>query len=227
MIITKIIQKALETKGSYNIKTQGFSMQPTINEGESIELIKPYHLKPGDIILFEVQNTLVLHRIIEIYDQYIVTKGDNHDYSDHYISKKNIIAKTAKFFDDPKPSNTYNYKFKGITFVYWNIENISDKLVFHLKLYGINLVREQFPIDKIHLAVIPGAEKNCDVLKDYIDKYGSDNIALHFNAKISNTQRDGFLLLESFKDYFRIGTRISNFILDCEDSMFVVMGKLI
>ncbi|VVB78466.1 Uncharacterised protein [uncultured archaeon] len=73
------------------------SMKPTLDENSNgIRIIpkseKDIHL--GDIITFEQDNSLIIHRVIEIgNDQngtYFITKGDNNSINDGKIRFKNI-----------------------------------------------------------------------------------------------------------------------------------------
>lgn len=226
MIQAKIIKDIVKNKGSFNIVTQGNSMFPTIKSGEKVSIINPENLVVGDIILFEICNELVLHRIVEINEPYYVTQGDNHLYSDHYICKEQIIGKMdeKRNYQEIKQ---YDFKFKGLTFVYWNLELISDKLMLQLASYGIEVKKEMLLPDKINIAIIPGAEKNINDLKMLIDKHEAINLAIHFNANISNSPREGYLELSKFDGYFRIGSRISNFLLNGEESMLLILGSLL
>lgn len=73
------------------------SMMPLINEGaNSIEIIpgNPEQIHVGDIITFEQDNILIVHRVIETgYDAegwYAITKGDNSQGTDNKIRFEQI-----------------------------------------------------------------------------------------------------------------------------------------
>ena len=53
------------------------SMKPTLNMGDVV-IVGPVkgQIKPGDIISYERGGELVIHRVIEVEDRYLQTKGD-------------------------------------------------------------------------------------------------------------------------------------------------------
>lgn len=73
------------------------SMMPSINENSnSIRIVpgKPEQIHVGDIITFEQDNILIVHRVVELgYDMegwYAITKGDNTAESDGKIRFEQI-----------------------------------------------------------------------------------------------------------------------------------------
>ncbi len=74
------------------------SMEPTIETG-SLCFINKYadieDIKEKDIIAFKMNNgTLVTHRVVEITDSGIVTKGDNNEDADsNKVKKENFVGK--------------------------------------------------------------------------------------------------------------------------------------
>ncbi|MCJ7560827.1 signal peptidase I, partial [Candidatus Bathyarchaeota archaeon] len=73
------------------------SMEPAIPVG-GIVVIKPVDsetLKTGDIICFQLsEDTSVTHRIVNITDGGLVTKGDANDGPDQWtVKKENVIGK--------------------------------------------------------------------------------------------------------------------------------------
>ena len=226
MVQANIIKNIIKSRGSYSIFTRGNSMLPTIISDEKVTIIEPDNLIIGDIVLFEICNELVLHRIVEINEPYLVTQGDNHPYSDYYICKEQVIGKMEEKRNYKKNSQ-YNSEFTGITFVYWNMESLSNNLLFQLMSYGVEVEKETIIPNKVNVAIIPVAEKNINTLKVLINEYGSQNIAVHFNANISNSPREGYVELKEFNEYFRIGNRINNFLLSGEECMFLILGSLL
>lgn len=68
------------------------SMDPVLDENSNgIEIVaeSPEQLKAGDLITYELDNDLVIHRIIEIgYDDegwFCITKGDNNRAADEKV----------------------------------------------------------------------------------------------------------------------------------------------
>ncbi len=71
------------------------SMEPNIMVGDLV-IINTYDkdYKVNDIVTFvDVNNSLVTHRIVDIIEDTVVTKGDNNNTKDEAILKSSIIGK--------------------------------------------------------------------------------------------------------------------------------------
>ncbi len=70
------------------------SMESTIKTGETIIIYKNAEYNVGDIITFVSENNYVTHRIVEIHNDKVITKGDaNNTTDDEEISVDAIIGK--------------------------------------------------------------------------------------------------------------------------------------
>ena len=74
------------------------SMEPSIPVGSVAFIAKPNSIsdiKVDDVIGFTLDTqTMVLHRVAEVHDEYFITKGDANDTADEkYIYHKDIIGK--------------------------------------------------------------------------------------------------------------------------------------
>lgn len=70
------------------------SMEPTINSGELIIVSKEKKYKVGDIVtIFDNDKDIFTHRIVEITNDSVVTKGDANNLIDGIINSKNIVGK--------------------------------------------------------------------------------------------------------------------------------------
>ena len=87
------------------IIASGYSMYPAIRPGNPI-IIEPVKgcddLKPGDIIAWERDSDLVVHRLVHIYESdselYYITRGDATLISDNPVSF-NLIAGRVVFIE--------------------------------------------------------------------------------------------------------------------------------
>lgn len=92
------------------------SMKPTLNEGDIIITKEAKEINKNDIISFKIDNSVVTHRVFEIYKEngkeYYITKGDaNSDTDPELLDKENIegkycfkipfIGKIILFFQKP------------------------------------------------------------------------------------------------------------------------------
>jgi len=53
-------------------------------------------LEVNDIVVFKQEDYMVIHRIVEIEDQYVITKGDANNTVDAPIKKEDIIGQAVK-----------------------------------------------------------------------------------------------------------------------------------
>ena len=63
------------------------SMEPEFSKGDLLIVGEPDELKINDIVVFEDGSSLVVHRIIDIQDETLVTKGDANNVADEPITK--------------------------------------------------------------------------------------------------------------------------------------------
>jgi signal peptidase len=81
-------------------------MEPTLNIGNIvITKISTYEdIKKGDIVTYshnlDGKDIVVIHRVVEILNEGVITKGDNRqDNDDWIVPKENIISKTVANLD--------------------------------------------------------------------------------------------------------------------------------
>lgn len=66
------------------------SMEPEIATGDLVFVIKASKYEVGDVILFRSGNSCVLHRIVAIDGQEVITRGDANNTNDEPISTSDI-----------------------------------------------------------------------------------------------------------------------------------------
>lgn len=97
---TQVLKKDYTNFFGYTVfKVASGSMSPTINVGDIIiaEIKKDdKEYKPEDIVVFKQDNYIITHRIIDIDEENIITKGDANNAEDNSITKENIIGKVVK-----------------------------------------------------------------------------------------------------------------------------------
>ena len=96
---------------------EGKSMYPTIKPDQKFKILKTKNVKIGDIVVFEYKKNpnkkklkwkSVVHRIIKIKGNEIITKGDNKIYYDSSITFKNIVGKVIQIEDNKINTKYYN-----------------------------------------------------------------------------------------------------------------------
>ena len=72
------------------------SMEPTIKSGELLIIKEQKEYSPNDIVTFwDEDKFIVTHRIIELKDGLILTKGDGNDLYDNKVAISNIEGKVV------------------------------------------------------------------------------------------------------------------------------------
>lgn len=82
---------------------KGYSMNPFIRGGrDSVVLTKDENILPLDIVLANVGNTFVIHRIIAIDGDNITLMGDGNISGNEHCLRRDILAKVVKIIKDDK-----------------------------------------------------------------------------------------------------------------------------
>lgn len=115
LIILSINIPALQTINEnpeyfYASESIGISMYPTLKNGDVLIIQKntdpSFNVKVGDIIVFTYNDMYVGHRVIDVENNYVVTKGDANTFSEH-ITYDRIVGKI--FYNTNNPFETYIY----------------------------------------------------------------------------------------------------------------------
>ena len=75
----------------FNVETG--SMEPTIHVGDYIIVKKTKDVKKSDIVTFSKDDYFITHRIIDINDNEVITKGDANNLQDEPILRSDILGK--------------------------------------------------------------------------------------------------------------------------------------
>lgn len=71
------------------------SMEPELSKGDLIVVRKIDTLTINQIVVFQDEDSLVAHRIVDIGDDKIVTKGDANNVSDDPVDKSQILGQVV------------------------------------------------------------------------------------------------------------------------------------
>ena len=94
---TKVLGHAYANFFGYSIfEVQTGSMANTINPGDWSIIKLDKKIKLNDIVTYEVKGEYITHRIIEVYNDSYVTKGDANSAKDVPIKHNQIIGKVVK-----------------------------------------------------------------------------------------------------------------------------------
>ena len=67
------------------------SMEPNIKIGDYVIVSVNGGYDVGDVVMFKRGNSYIAHRVIEVFDDGIITKGDANDTEDKKISKNKSV----------------------------------------------------------------------------------------------------------------------------------------
>ncbi|HOW35249.1 MAG TPA: nucleotidyltransferase family protein [Candidatus Omnitrophota bacterium] len=98
--VIPLIKDGLDKKGTLDFEVTGQSMMPVFIPGDKIhgQRVAFEQLRCGDIVIFETQNQLTVHRIISLGNPFcVILKGDNVEKPDIPIARDNIIARISRF----------------------------------------------------------------------------------------------------------------------------------
>lgn len=71
------------------------SMVPYLNVSDIILIKDDLNYDVGDVVTYEKDNIFITHRIVDIKDDLITTKGDANDTNDVSINEKDIVGKVV------------------------------------------------------------------------------------------------------------------------------------
>ena len=88
-------EEVLEKDGELIFTNVGYSMYPLIKQREDIlRIVKTDTFKKGDIILYKSNvDHYVLHRILKIKKDKIITAGDHNPRKDKPITREQVLGK--------------------------------------------------------------------------------------------------------------------------------------
>lgn len=224
MNYSALIRNILLHKKKFTLPLKGNSMEPTFFEGDNAVVVPAEEIYLGDIILFEINGTIVFHRIVEMFGDWIVTKGDNHTYCDDLIHRSQVLGKYFQDLSMLNMSFLKKGKFDIIfsTHSYFLNETLQD-VIFSS---SINLSTNT-EVDKqcVNIGILPMANLTMNEVLPCIDK--DKKIIFHFNIRVSNKAREGFYIFDDFDYVVRLCGHIPNSLLTIDQQVIMALGIII
>ena len=87
-----IVRAAVDVGGELWLRASGVSMWPTIQDDEQVLLARPGTVRPGDIVLVQGGERVVLHRVARIHAGRVITWGDACLAPDPEVPADRVIA---------------------------------------------------------------------------------------------------------------------------------------
>jgi hypothetical protein len=95
----------------------GVSMLPTIAPGAPIEVLCGDEAAPGDVILFLHRGQVVVHRLLEVRGEWMLTRGDANPIPDLPVRREALVGRaTAIASYDESASQRFNRHVVQIAF---------------------------------------------------------------------------------------------------------------
>ena len=69
------------------------SMEPTLKPNDLVVIVKANEYEVGDIVVYQKDNELIIHRIVMISGDQVVTQGDNNNTADEPFPTEDIKGK--------------------------------------------------------------------------------------------------------------------------------------
>lgn len=146
--VPDLVRKMLsEDKVSiYETLSSGVSMFPTIWPQSVLRAVK-YPLEridKGDIVIFQREQKMVAHRVVEVGDGYLRTQGDSCQVKDEVVDSSNYLCKVVEYVLFKK----FTIKEKSL---YWRVQ----KWLF-LNFFGMHMLNFYFTKIVVKVALLLG-----------------------------------------------------------------------
>lgn len=66
------------------------SMEPTLHVNDLVLVRRTRQVKPGDVVVYQSGSMLVIHRVVSVTEERIVTQGDANNVSDDPITPEDV-----------------------------------------------------------------------------------------------------------------------------------------
>ena len=98
------IEEVLAERGFVAAHPKGWSMRPFLRAGDTVVLVKSDgDVKVWDCVLFtRADGVKVLHRVIRVLPDKILTRGDYERFFDAPIKKENVLAVMTEYYRGKK-----------------------------------------------------------------------------------------------------------------------------
>jgi hypothetical protein len=92
----RVVREVTLMGGRAWITTTGTSMYPTLLESDGVLLEQAERLAIGDVVLVDSDGTAILHRVVDVYGEFITTRGDSRMTSDATVRRGDVVARAVR-----------------------------------------------------------------------------------------------------------------------------------
>jgi hypothetical protein len=90
----RLIRDAVAAGGEMWVRGSGGSMHPTIRHADPV-LLAPLsrHVRRGEVVLVPLGPRLMLHRVVDIQGDIVLTRGDARQRNDAPVARREVVAR--------------------------------------------------------------------------------------------------------------------------------------
>lgn len=95
-LVPRLVRETLASGKPVNFTVRGDSMAPTLGDGDQVRIVSadPSALQPGNVVAYiSTHGCLIMHRVVNVDNETIVTKGDNREKADPAIPLARVLGK--------------------------------------------------------------------------------------------------------------------------------------
>jgi len=179
-------------------------MLPLIHSGDSIEIRQIANIDYGDVVLFDIGGKTMLHRVIDIDNEFVYTKGDANSCFDPPIRKYDVFGTAPAYKTEYK-------KTKIMSSIEFNVygENAYDYLVA-LKPFPFSAI-------EVNQCILDKNKFNIAICNNYAQKDGE-------YSNIKNWLKSGVPLVFHVGQKIYFGQPIKGFISSNEFDGIISLG---
>ena len=96
-VAVDLLRDRLRAGTPVDIRAKGYSMWPSLRDGAVVRVepcVGP--LRPGDVVLFERDGRLVLHRVLRVTRTRLLLKGDARRDPDGWVLREDVFGRLAR-----------------------------------------------------------------------------------------------------------------------------------
>jgi hypothetical protein len=193
-------------------------MEPRFFHGDRVKIAACEEYRVDDIVLYESGTRLIVHRIIDMRGELVVTKGDNNQFLDHCIKKSAILGKVV----DHNPAAPKAHA--AVVFNFWNEALYHEcKPCCETLNLPMTLMENHFFEDGKNIALSPASPVSITAMeKIALD----DKLYIHIGVPIADHHREGFIHKDRFDGVYRSGTYTSSYLLSPRENFLILYGEL-
>jgi len=167
----------MESKKYCYFIVEGNSMFPFLETGNTIKIIKTRNVKIGDIAVFMANSDrLIIHRVVKIKKDDVLTKGDNKAVFDPIFNKSKLIGKVIAIENKKTEQVVRKYVYPLIARFSYLQGKINPNPIYR-KYFGSIISMDSFP-QKLKRKIVGDRDLKIHATLNYILYLP---LSLHYN----------------------------------------------